>query len=96
MARIVPFGLRMPPELKQNLEKAADATGRSLNAEIVARLEKSLEKDDELASTLENHSKEIKWHGEALSDYERRIEMLESWVSDLREAQGLGGIGRDK
>ncbi len=39
---IPPFGLRMQPELKKRLEEAATTEGRSLNAEIVARLEESL------------------------------------------------------
>ncbi len=38
---IKPFGLRMPPKLKQAVEIAAKKNKRSLNAEIVARLEKS-------------------------------------------------------
>ncbi|WP_363797822.1 Arc family DNA-binding protein [Lysobacter firmicutimachus] len=39
---INPFGLRMPPELRSELEEAALSNGRSLNAEIVYRLEESL------------------------------------------------------
>lgn len=39
---IAPFGVRMQPELKLQLEEAARASGRSLNSEIVARLERSL------------------------------------------------------
>lgn len=35
----------MPPDLRRELEKAATLSRRSLNAEIVARLEKSLESD---------------------------------------------------
>lgn len=38
---INPFGLRMQPELRQKLEAAANEAGRSLNSEIVARLELS-------------------------------------------------------
>lgn len=38
---INPFGLRMPPELRQKVEDAAKQSGRSLNAEIVERLEDS-------------------------------------------------------
>lgn len=36
------YPLRMPTELRQRLEEAADASGRSMNAEIVTRLEQSL------------------------------------------------------
>lgn len=42
-AAIAPFGLRMQPELRARVEAAAEGAGRSLNAEIVARLEKSFE-----------------------------------------------------
>ncbi|GEM_PF-4904365 len=38
---IVPFGLRMPPDLKARVEKAAQDNGRSMNAEVVQRLEYS-------------------------------------------------------
>lgn len=41
-AHLAPFGVRMQPELKERLEAAAQQAGRSLNAEIVARLEASL------------------------------------------------------
>jgi len=39
---VAPFGLRMLPELRARLEEAARSNSRSLNAEIVARLEESL------------------------------------------------------
>ncbi|MGB3831196.1 MAG: Arc family DNA-binding protein [Mesorhizobium sp.] len=39
MANIAPFGLRMQPDLKSRVEEAAKANNRSLNAEIVDRLE---------------------------------------------------------
>ncbi len=38
---IAPFGLRMLPELKQRVEAAAQENNRSMNAEIVARLEQT-------------------------------------------------------
>lgn len=34
-----PYGLRMPPDLKGRVKAAAEASGRSMNAEIVATLE---------------------------------------------------------
>lgn len=39
MANIPPFGLRMQPDLKARVEEAARANNRSLNAEIVNRIE---------------------------------------------------------
>ena len=41
---INPFGLRMPPELKEKIADQAKESGRSVNAEIVHRLEESLSK----------------------------------------------------
>lgn len=38
---IAPFGLRMLPELRDKVEEAAKSNGRSMNAEIVARLQQS-------------------------------------------------------
>lgn len=45
MRDINPFGLRMPAELKDVLEKSAEKNRRSLNAEILVRLEQSVEQD---------------------------------------------------
>lgn len=41
MRNINPFGLRMQPDLREKVEAAAKENHRSLNAEIVARLEES-------------------------------------------------------
>lgn len=40
---IAPFGLRIPAELKTRIEEAAAKNIRSLNAEMVARLENSFD-----------------------------------------------------
>lgn len=40
-----PFGLRMPPELKEELEVLAEQNRRSLNAEIIVRLEESVKRE---------------------------------------------------
>lgn len=45
--QIAPFGLRMLPELREKIELAAREAGRSMNAEIVARLERSFTADKE-------------------------------------------------
>lgn len=48
---IVPYGLRMQPDLKKKLEEAASGKPKwSLNAEIIERLEKSLTERHELGS----------------------------------------------
>lgn len=40
-SKIPPFGVRMGPDLKTKIEESAKANGRSMNAEIIARLEAS-------------------------------------------------------
>ncbi len=44
-SHIAPFGLRMQDDLRERLEAAAADSGRSLNAEIVARLMTSFDAD---------------------------------------------------
>lgn len=41
---IAPFGVRMPSELKEVLEREAKINSRSLNAEVIDRLKKSTER----------------------------------------------------
>ncbi len=53
---IAPFGLRMLPELKERLEAAAKANGRSMNAELVDRLQRSADLIDELALLKATHA----------------------------------------
>lgn len=43
------FGLRMPPDLRAALEIACETSGKSLNAEIVYRLQKTLEASREVS-----------------------------------------------
>ena len=46
MARTDPqFNVRMPADLKEKIEEAAKENGRSMNAEIVYRLHRSIEED---------------------------------------------------
>lgn len=47
---IAPFGLRIPAEIKERIERAAAKNLRSLNAEMVVRLEDSLNADDKKLS----------------------------------------------
>ncbi len=48
-----PFGLRMPPELKEELEVLAEQNRRSLNAEIIVRLEDSVKREGQTCITAE-------------------------------------------
>ena len=48
MARTDPqFNVRMPADLKEKIEEAAKENGRSMNAEIVYRLQQSLNEEQE-------------------------------------------------
>jgi len=51
---IAPFGVRMPPDLKERVQAAAKANSRSMNAEIVATLEEKYPRPspDDLAAML--------------------------------------------
>ena len=51
--QVAPFGLRMPPEVKEELEKLAEQNRRSLNAEIVVRLEQSIHQEGKTCITAE-------------------------------------------
>jgi len=43
--RPMPYPLRMPSDLREKLEAARSKSGRSLNAEIILRLERSLSEE---------------------------------------------------
>lgn len=49
---VAPFGLRMLPDLREKVERAAKASGRSMNAEIVARLDSSFSERDALVDRI--------------------------------------------
>ena len=74
---VVQFKLNMPAKLRQKLGDASDKTGRSLSAEIIARLEKSFEDAEEWESALEN-----------IDDALNRIEILEREMRDVMYRTG--------
>jgi len=60
MARTDPqFNLRVPQELKQQVEDAAKESGRSINAEAVFRLEQSFRNGDLESVPTEELMKEL-------------------------------------
>lgn len=50
----VQFKLNMPAKLRERLGEASEKSGRSLTAEVIARLEKSFESDEEWTNALQN------------------------------------------
>ncbi|EMK9143252.1 Arc family DNA-binding protein [Citrobacter freundii complex sp. 2024EL-00238] len=45
ISNIPPTGIRFPEELKRLLKAAAKQEGRSVNSEVIKRIEKSLKED---------------------------------------------------
>lgn len=79
-SNIAPFGLRLQPELKSRLEQAATANGRSLNAEIVARLQGSFDLDDQL--TLAPGARPAEVLITAMSNMTRMIEQIQKHLPE--------------
>lgn len=52
----IAYNLRLPPELKERIAESAKAHNRSMNADIVARLEKSFDNDNKQAMLHEEAS----------------------------------------
>lgn len=70
---IAPFGVRMPPDLKERVSAAAKANNRSMNAEIVATLEEKYP-----APTPRSLKEEFARWEELLFQREQLLEALES------------------
>lgn len=60
ISNIAPFGLRMPASLREGIDAAATASGRSMNAEIVERLTSSLTAVDPMAIHIQMEAAEQK------------------------------------
>lgn len=102
---IVPFGLRMPPDLKARIEKAAHDNGRSMNAEIVHRLQQAFAEADpeaaeratEALSLSKPHTKYLKaakdWAVEIARPDQRPI--LEALLATTLAIASRSGYGDD-
>lgn len=75
--RIAPFGLRLPEALRERVQAAAKTANRSMNAEIIARLEASFELDEKLSAM---HAEEKERAGQ-LVEVRQRLEKLEAIVN---------------
>lgn len=74
IGNIAPFGLRMLPPLRAQLTAAAEESGRSLNAEIVSRLESSFKQsaiDERIDRLLEAFEKQQKVIDKLLGEQKR-------------------------
>lgn len=95
------YKLRMPPELRDKLKKASMDNHRSMNAEIVARLQESFERDSATSAVGRRDPgtmtiKEIvEDHQVTLKKYLETLEELR-WEQALESLKGLGSdSGRD-
>lgn len=79
---INPFGLRMPEDLRTSLEKSARLNHRSLNAELVVRLRKSVEETPILYPEINEGSEEYT----AVDDKKLLTEFIEKMPKKKRSA----------
>lgn len=63
----VQYQLRLPEELRDKIKESASAHNRSMNADIVARLEASFEKSFKSADFKQSDYEELKQHMEFIS-----------------------------
>ena len=74
--------LRVPPELRDQIASSSEQYNRSMNADMVARLEQSFELSERQAVIEENHLHNI----EAFS---RNVEMQERLVLQLKQNEAI-------
>lgn len=81
--------LRLPETLRVDLAQAAAASGRSLNAEIVTRLEASL-KGAEVVAELQGRVEALEAQIEEMdTSYDKRVDKVEAQMWRLLEHAGL-------
>lgn len=87
------FNVRMPLELREKLNEAAIANGRSATAELISRLEKSFDEDsDFIINKLQNDVSLLEVGQEKLYEL---CSKLQSEIWDLQEATGTSRIQDD-
>lgn len=69
---ISPTGIRIPEPLKRQLNEAAKANGRSLNAEVIARLQATFDKPRTAFGVAESDPKPY-YNSEETSELERQF-----------------------
>jgi hypothetical protein len=74
--------LRMPPELKAKIEEAAKANNRSMNSELVERLQRSFEpqSDNDSPSVVMTLTKALNKEQSRNESYEKFIQVLAGWL----------------
>lgn len=77
--------IRLPPGMRERLTEVAKVAGRSVNAEVVARLEKSLEED----SDQEMMRQFIAEHEERLEQLEKTVKRLDRNIDIVADKVGI-------
>jgi hypothetical protein len=81
------FQLRLPPGLRDQIKTAADASGRSMNSEIIARLEKR--ETLEFAAAKASLATQI----ELNAALQHNFQMLAEWVANrLDKEEALAAL----
>lgn len=70
---INPFGVRMPAELKERIDREARINGRSLNTEIITRLKGSLEVSGKSPRNAYTAEQRQGAYAQELNDIERQL-----------------------
>lgn len=83
-ANIDQYQLRMPPGLRDRIKAAAEANNRSMNAEIIDRLEKTFEKKSSTPPT--DVTQNLEEIGETMRQQAALIERLTDKLNDVNLA----------
>lgn len=81
------FVLRLPDGMRDELKTVADQNGRSMNAEIIARIEESFEGSERVWDTLNNMA-------ETLEKVQQTLERIAPRVDEMwsrYEGDSIGG-----
>lgn|GEM_PF-5704328 len=78
------FKFRIPQELKEHLEKHARLNERTLTAEIIYRLERSVRADSSVEESTDNFGKKYLSVREKIAEIDAAIERDKKQISDLK------------
>lgn len=87
--------VRLPPELKARLVEASRGNNRSINAEIVHRLEKTFGDEERVAAYVSTANERAKGKPVSAQTQERLKALLEAYLADMR-SDDLGDHQREQ
>jgi plasmid maintenance system antidote protein VapI len=74
------FRLRIPDELKTRIEEAARANKRSMTGEIIARLEETFDRDNEVQAKLQSLKVQQEEQNRLLDAMQKRFDEVEEAI----------------